>query len=281
MKKFSLLIILLCVCTSSKSQVFCLKSSTTGSSIDYAHISFLDSNKGTYSDENGCFNVKEEIDSVLISHISFEDTILVMRELPSIIYLNTKENQLTNIVISAKRKGYSKKKKLLLPKNKENNYLNIPSFEIGRALKKTGNDKWIFINKIYFPLKIGKDIPLLKVNLYTFNTDTNRPDSLIWSDVMKDKNYKKNIAILDDLSIDISNYNDLFVSIELIGYIQNDKNIFTPYSNSKNALRIYMIKGNKNKTYIRNKNIERKWFPMSESSIHLLNKEPIIQVEIE
>lgn len=98
---------------------------------------------------------------------------------------------------------------------------------------------------------------------------------------MKDKNYKKNIAILDDLSIDISNYNSFFISIELIGYIENNKNIFIPYSNPKNALRIYMIEGNKNKTYIRNKNIERKWFPMSESSIHLSNKEPIIQVEIE
>lgn len=212
MKKFFLLAILLGICTSLKSQVFCLKSSTTGSSIDYAHISFLGSSEGTYSDEYGCFDLKEEVDSLFISHISFEDTVLCVKELSSVIYLKTKENQLTSIIISAKRKNFPKKHKLSLPKKKENNYLNIPSFEIGKILEKTNNDKWIFIDKIYFPLKVGKDTPLLKVNLYNFNNDTNRPNALIWSIMLEEENYKKNIVLLDNLSIDVSNYNDLFLT---------------------------------------------------------------------
>jgi len=279
MKKIFLLILSLLISSSVFAQKFYLKDKLTNEEVEYAHIAFSNNGKGIYSDEIGFFELKAVTDSIYITHIGFRDTIISTRNLPTIIYLTTSENQLKSIEVSSTRQA----KRFTFRKETKTSF-NVCAIEIGTTFSKKDNEKWNFIREIRIPIKLGKDVPIIRVNVYEFDFETMKPTLPIWSLLVKEENYKKNEIVLEGLFLDLEDKEALFISLDIVSYNINDINApihIPPYSNSNDAIEIWLRKREESYAMIRNRRVNSGWVVFPFSSLQKSDKEPIIHLEIE
>lgn len=281
MKKTTLLILFFLISSFVSAQKFCLKDKITNEKIQYAHIAFSNNGKGTYSDSDGFFELKENVDSLYITHIGFRDTIISTKNLSKVIYLNSSENQLKSIEVSSTNK--SKRFDFLLRKKAKVPF-NLPSIEIGTTSLSKDYQNWNFIREIRIPIKLGKDTPILRVNIYRFDSETMKPSLPIWSALVKEENYKKNEIIFEDLLLDIQNEEAIFASLDIVSYDVNNVNApihVSPYSNSRDAMKIWLRRREGSYCMFRNKRVDSGWVSSLLLDLWHYEKEPIIHLEIE
>ena len=283
MKITFILLLLILTSNSLFAQKIYLKDKSTNESIPYAHIAFSNNGKGTHSNEEGCFELKDNVDSLYITHISFRDTVISTENLPNVLYLNQSENQLKSIDIRSSKKSKNNRDSFT-PERDSKSHFNVTSFEIGTTFLKKEYKNWNFIKEVRIPITLGKDFPILRINIYKYDIEKKIPYLPIWSALVREKDYKKNEIILEGLFLDIKNEDNLFVSLDLISHDVNETNLsidIPPYSNYKDALEVWIRKRKGSYCLIRNKRAKSDWIPFFVLSLQHSEKEPIIHLEIE
>ncbi|MCC5919258.1 MAG: carboxypeptidase-like regulatory domain-containing protein [Cyclobacteriaceae bacterium] len=246
--------------------------------IAYAHISFMNTEKGTYSDVNGKFNLLNYSpdDSLRITHINFVDSIIACSDIEKNIYLKPNRQILNEVEVRAKkqRKTYSFSKR-----KKSYNYLNIPSIEIGLTWRNDTNETQK-ISSLSFSVKGGMDSAVVSLNIYSFSKETNVPEKLIDSRKTEVKSGRQTMQIDLDEPMSIFSGEKLFFSLELIGYLQNGNLNFKKYDKHKNALGYKMQKGVAD-TWVRVKNVSYEWMPASAWGESFAKYHPLVKVTYE
>lgn len=137
-----------------------LLDSETKEPVVYANISFLNSDKGISSQENGEFEltIEEKIlqSKVHISCLNYRDTIIFAKEmLGEILYLKPKSYQLNEVVISRK-----KNKEIILD-NVKNKVTPFHSHNIRMIAK-------------YFPNELSENFFLKKIKIFFANNNSKK-----------------------------------------------------------------------------------------------------------
>ena len=277
MKKIALIFSLIFISNSVFAQNYILKSSLDSSVVEYAHIAFLGVKDGTYSNEKGEFTIPKNVDSIYISHISFENKLVSRKDFDKIIFLTASENALVSIEIRAKRNNFDSKIKL--PKGSSRMGLNVSSFEMGTTFKHENKETDFHLTEIICPILKGIDDAILRINIYSFETENNRPDELVWSSVIEEDDfYKDKIAL--STNIPLKKELTYFISLELLGYKQEGKATFVMYEKYKESLRLWMLEDKQNKCFIRIKHLQKDWFTY-EKLDYMKYRVPIFWLEIE
>lgn len=276
MKKIILISLLVFISNFAFAQNYILKSSLDNSVVEYAHIAFLGVKDGTYSNEKGEFTIPNNVDSIYISHISFENKLVSRKDFDKIIFLIASENQLASIEVKSKKKP----KPYKIPKKSSRMGLNMPSCEIGTTFIEKNQEKDSYLTTITVPVMKGTGSPILRINLYKMDA-TNLPDSLIWSVLVEEDDYYEDEIFLSDLYIKLEKQQEYFISLELLGYKDKDAEDFVRYEKYEDMLRHwYML--NKNETcFTTHKNRQEGWFAQSIKAPSLLDRVPIFFLEIE
>lgn len=193
--------------------------------ISYVTIKFLKSQKGTFSDEKGIFLISNnEIDSLLISVLGFEDKVLSVSKIRDTIFLIPKTITLKEITLSNKKAeyGYFKKKGKFI-----RSALNRVIVAMYIPNKNKQNE---FITHLHYRIKkFGNELSTVRPHLLSVNKLTKNPDKEILNENIIIDIYKKNKI----LSIDIKDKNinfpkeGIFVALEWVG---NTKNLGFGYS---------------------------------------------------
>lgn len=184
--------------------------------ISYANIKFLKSKKGTFSDEKGIFLISNnEIDSLLISVLGFEDKVLSVSKIKDTIFLIPKTITLKEITLSNKKAeyGYFKKTRKFIRSvlNRVIVAMYIPNNNI---------DNQEYITTLHYRIKkYGTKPSIVRPHLYSVNKKNGNPNKeLLNNNIIVDVEDKNNI-----LSIDISKMNiifpkdGIFVALEWVG----------------------------------------------------------------
>ena len=261
------------------SQTFFLNDFENKSIVPYSHIKFKNTG-GTYSDDNGCFTV-DSLYSVQIFHINYRDTSLILNAAFPDIYLRRKKYTLEEVVVVPEDKQTHK---WPTKKGKGNNYfLDVPSYEIGTIVTNYLPGTYL-INTVSFPVKIGIDTPVLKVNIYELDSAKRYPDNIIDSQLIDVGDIRRNklSAYFYPKSIELTKNQSLFIAIELVIYKQKNSEFFVNYENWGDPLRIKVRKrqDKKGNCFIRMKNNSLTWYPSSFFWKDLLSDyEPSLNIE--
>ena len=274
LKNWYLLLLPLITWNVASSQNFSLKNLNDSSSIEYAHVKYLNSIGGTYSDNNGNFEVPNSVDSILISNISFRDTIISVNKLDkNEIYLKENINILNRVVVtplSEKRK--EKQKTYYL-------WLNISSYEIGTSITTDLHD--VILKRFSFPIKYGADKTIIRLNIYSIDNKTDLPNNLMFSYLIKDRFEKVLTIDLVKDHVTVKKDQPIFVSFELIGYLQDSKLSFEKYKKIKDSFGIQMIETSNSISLVRVKNSNGKWINLSEWGNQFVGHKPNFNIELE
>lgn len=226
MKKIILLSLVLKVLSiSAQEKEIKILNSENNKPVSYANIKFLKSKKGTFSDEKGIFLISNnEIDSLLISVLGFEDKVLSVSKIKDTVFLIPKAITLKEITLSDKKAeyGYFKKNGKFISSalNRVIVAMYIPN----------ENKQNEFITHLHYRIKkFGNELSTVRPHLLSVNKLTKNPDKEILNEnIIIDINEKNKI-----LSIDIRNKNisfpkrGIFVALEWVG---NTKNLGFGYS---------------------------------------------------
>ncbi|MCH8517521.1 MAG: carboxypeptidase-like regulatory domain-containing protein [Cyclobacteriaceae bacterium] len=214
-------------------QEFSIIDKISGEAIQYAHILFVKSEYGTYSDLEGKFSIPIDIstDSVVITHINYKDTIIASKQMNKIITLNPRDTFLNEVKIIAKAPS-----KPLLKRKSSWCYLNIPSFEIGLPIQ-NNSDKDQYLSAISIPIKGGIDSAIIAMNVYCYSSE----EISSISEMLRSKSFvvakgKQNIELVLDQPILIPPKKALFFSFELMGYLTEATPNFKEYDHHKQAI---------------------------------------------
>lgn len=179
--------------------------SITKKHIDYANIKYLNSKKGTFSDNLGIFdlNIKAS-EKVLISVLGYQSKTILVKEIKDTLSLNPKSIILDEILIktnSNKDYGYHLKKSKFLGSS-------IKRSVIAVYIENDKKDIESFISSLHFKIrKRGNLISIVRPHLYTVNTKTKLPEKelLEYNIVVKEQKKRKGL-----LTVDISKKNIIF-----------------------------------------------------------------------
>lgn len=239
-------------------QEYQLLSSQDSSAISYAHV-FNDKNIGTYSDGIGKFSIDGNF--ITISHINYGNTLINLNQFEgNVLYLKPVDILLDEInIVFNQEIQFELIKKPTSKFNTYYNYLNISSLEMSMVFK---NQELVDyqLKNLHLPIKLGKDFPILKINIFDVSNE-DKPLEQLASHVVKSLRSKSK----QDIEIDVTNWNialasgtSIAISVELIGYEVENNLSFNEYRNFKDALAIKMRK-NHNLGFIRNKNHSLNW----------------------
>ena len=211
-----------------------LLDANTKEPIAYANISFLSSDKGISSQENGEFKLvidKKLLNSkVHISCLNYKDTILVAKDLQNkIAYLDSKSVELKEVVISKK-----KSKKIILDEVKK----TVTPFHssdirmIGKLFPNSLNDDF-FVDriKIYFSKRNSQNATF-RIRIFSVDDITKKP---------------KNDLLLESIPVKIKQ-GQIFVEIDLQDkYIQfPEKGLFVVFEKLLIPENLYNWENNEN-----------------------------------
>jgi hypothetical protein len=272
------LFILILLAYSANAQQFKLKNQKDNLPIQFAHINAINGS-GTYSDQKGIFSIGA--DSVIITHINYKDTLILLSDLSeNIIYLKPSQILLEEVKVSGNKKVDDSQISIYPEEKYKTTYMaiNMSSFELGMVVKlKEFNQAQLTNVKI--PVKLGKHPPLIKINVYEL-ADNGRPSELIASKVFKDFSEKRKQLIETDFTseeIRLSKNESIAISIELVGYQIDNEVSFQRYKRSIEALRIEMRLGN-GEGVMRNKNQMMNWNKLTYEDNTPI--EPAFEIEI-
>ncbi|MGM0581998.1 MAG: hypothetical protein ACQETL_15045 [Bacteroidota bacterium] len=244
---------------SANAQEFQLLSQKDSAAVQFAHINAINES-ATYSDDMGFFSI--ETDSVIITHINYKDTLISLNNLSANkIYLKPNPILLKEVQVQTNKKVVDSEFSIYPVDKYKTDFLalNMSSFEFAMVFDLKNYDQ-AQLSKVKIPVKLGKDHPLIKLNVYEL-ADNGRPSNLISSRVIKEYFTRRNQIIEVDFIQDriiITRDESIAISIELVGYQMDDEISFKQYDKSKNALRIAMRLGN-NEGFMRDKNQFMNW----------------------
>jgi len=276
MKKIVLISILVFISNYAFTQNYTLKSSLDSTAVEYAHIAFLGAKDGTYSNEKGEFSIPNNVDSIYISHISFENKLVLRKYFDKNIFLIASENTLASIEIKSKKKPKPHK----IPKKSSRMGLNLPSCETGTTFIEKNQEKDSYLTAITCPIQRGTDFAIIKLNLYEFNSITSLPDSLIWSVLVEEEDYYENEIFISDLYIKLQKQKEYFISLELVGYKGKDEESFVRYEKYKDMFRFWYTENKDETCCITTKNSQLGWF-IQKNTKFLMDRVPLFWLEIE
>lgn len=224
------LIFFLCISTQLFSQQVIFKGKLvdkeTKQPIVYANISFLNSDKGISSKENGEFEIsidKKLLESKIhFSCLNYKDTIVLASDLQNkTLYLETKNIELKEIVISKKRK-----KKSILDKVKR------------RVIPLHSGDNVRMIAK-YFPNELAEDFLIDKVEIHFSKRNATKAKFRIriFSKDLE-SNFPKEDLLLESIPISIQkgqrsieiNLEDYYLSFPKEGVFVVFEKLLIPYN---------------------------------------------------
>lgn len=114
------------------SQTAVILDAVTKEPVPFATVSFGDG-RGTFASENGGFHFTEkkypDIDSLFISSIGYKEVGVAASNLPTMILLQQETNLLTEVVVSAPKKGKYKTKKIKAITHQDINACWLPTVE--------------------------------------------------------------------------------------------------------------------------------------------------------
>ena len=236
--------------------------------IAYASVCFIDTRTGTYTNENGIFNIDRSNHSILVSHLGYRPRTFMQPAKDATIKLQPETYFLSEITVTPGKK-----------KTEEIGYIKFKS-----KLTKTGfsGDELA----VYFPnrystdkniqeIKIGFNtsssikkslgvnfVSIFKINLYSKNESSSAPDSSL---LVKDMVFTSK-TIKSVTRIDVSEYNlrlpanGAFISIEWVGIeSETTKEIITNYKKRTEPFLTTTFENTNTLVYERNKFSDNKW----------------------
>jgi hypothetical protein len=230
MKNISLILFLIFNISFSqitKHQIFDFK---TNEPISFSTIIVINNEQTSfYSDEKGIFDIdKSKIDSIQISSLGYVNLILKTNQLTDSVFLTPKVVQLNEIII--KQNHLSKKK--IKPKKAKLLFNLTPTSQLGILVQNRKNKKNSYLKKIHIPIR-NETWTLKKsfnsvFRIHLFSNKNNVPDiPLIDKPFMIFCNQDSNDFIDLNISEEEINFNEngFFICIEMLGEIDNDRNI--------------------------------------------------------
>jgi len=205
--------------------------------IQYANIKFLNSRKGTFSDENGFFVYdKKNLDSVLVSVLGYNNKTLWSKNINDTIYLSPKIISLDEITLSNNKNdyGYFKKKSKFIRSK-------LKRIIIAMFMPNNNPNKKEYITTLYYRIKkYGNEKSIVRPHLLSVNKENGNPNKeLLNKNIVINVNDKNNI-----LSVDISKVKikfppeGIFVALEWVG---NTTDVGFGYSNLKDNTGSYAL----------------------------------------
>jgi len=227
MKKIILLsLVLKIIMVSAQEKKIKILNSENKKPISYANIKFLKSKKGTFSNEKGIFLINNnEIDSLLISVLGYEDKVLSVSKIKDTVFLIPKTITLKEITLSNKKAEYG-----YFKKNGKFIRSALNRVIVAMYIPNKNKQKNEFITHLHYRIKkFGNELSTVRPHLLSVNKLTKNPDKEILNEnIIIDINEKNKI-----LSIDITDKNikfpkeGIFVALEWVG---NTKNLGFGYS---------------------------------------------------
>ncbi|MFO7743752.1 MAG: hypothetical protein R6V36_00035 [Psychroflexus sp.] len=202
--------------------------SLTKAPLRFTNIDFLDSKGGTYSNDNGIFEVPDSVTRVKISHIGYKSKII--NSINDTLFLIQKENELSEILITTKDKFIAGRKK-----SKYNIGFNSSSKSIILA-KKLILENDSKIDEVHFDIINNKKIK--KSRLLIFNIDENE---MPYENILNEEVVKQIEVGIKTFTIDLFEFSVYlkkgiyFVALEIFNL--NDEN-------GKSGLKIGCYKSN-------------------------------------
>lgn len=231
---FSFFIISSSLFLGQSSQIIILQE-VDNSPISYCNV-FSYRNKITqYSDINGhAFVNRRVIDTILLRHTGFYDTILIISNMTDTIRLRKKTYKLSEVKI----RKYSQELQLgNFQYKKMNRMHNWLSAEFLRRIEISQMRETYKVNSIFIPMGFNSDYDdscLCKVHLYKPTGGNEMEDVLKSSVILSRKNIKK------DFLIDISDQ-DLYLEDSIL-YIGLDCFLIIPYQVKNNSLNYDLVR---------------------------------------
>jgi hypothetical protein len=192
--------------------------SLTKNHIEYANIKYLNSKKGTFSNNFGVFDINiKKSEKILISVLGYKNKILITQKIKDTIFLKPKSIILDEISIkinSKKNYGYHLRKSKFLGSSVKRSVIAV-------YIENKKTDLESIISSLHFKIKKrGNSISFIRPHLYTINTKTKLPEKelLEYNLLIKEKKKRKGL-----LTINIREKNivfpkeGVFLALEWVG----------------------------------------------------------------
>jgi hypothetical protein len=257
MKKHHLIIILTLFFNNLFGQKIVVVDSVNKKPIAFVSVRFNKEN-GTYTDENGTFELnKTAKDTLIFSHISFDELVLKATNIKDTIIMSPNAIIIKEITVT---NGKESIKYIDFPK-KKSSYGSFPVFaksEIISLVVPNSENSNATIKKINFNFSKNKSTPqnesirtAFKVNIY------NAKNKKVKEKIFSSETYTINTTKKDKIEIDLTNEsiefseNGIFIGIEAIGDIGKNGNLINNQSSIRPLLSDNNIVDYSSATYIR------------------------------
>ena len=257
MKKHHLIIILTLFLNNLFGQKIVVVDSVNKKPIAFVSVRFNKEN-GTYTDENGTFELnKTAKDTLIFSHISFDELVLKATNIKDTIIMSPNAIIIKEITVT---NGKESIKYIDFPK-KKSSYGSFPVFaksEIISLVIPNSENSNATIKKINFNFSKNKSTPqnesirtAFRVNIY------NAKNKKVKEKIFSSETYTINTTKKDKIEIDLTNEaiefseNGIFISIEAIGDIDKNGNLINNQSSIRPLLSDNNIVDYSSATFIR------------------------------
>jgi hypothetical protein len=200
--------------------------------IEFVNIGIFNKNKGTVSNQNGTFtlNLSKEFqkDSLTISHINYYSVKIAVENIKNkTVYLQPKTNELSEIVLSNKKK---RKRKIGVKTYNPLLWLNGISENndiIENAQRINIPDKTVRIKYVNVYLRKGfdTDSSFVRVNFYK-NVENAPGERIVFKNILQKKQLKYGWLQIDVRENDVYIKEDFFVGVEFIPNFKKPLNVY-------------------------------------------------------
>ena len=217
--------------------------------IEYCNILILNKDKGNYSNHNGVFTYKDDkADSLLISHLQYEDMVLSVRAIGDTIKLISINQLLEEVVVKSSMdyKEWSKKRK-------DRHHLYIQPKTEFTVLIKNANT----ISKIRFPIQylgyLRNELissSIFRLNFY-YNIDNKVGDEINIGNILDVISESTEFIEFSLEEVKEVAKEGMFIGVEFIGFEDVDRNLLDEIQN--NFIKLDFSSTKKSTTYYSNK----------------------------
>lgn len=201
--------------------------SITKKPLPYTTITYLGTNSGTYSNELGKCMIDRYKDSILFSHLGYQNKTINLLDIDS-IFMQPSTTILDEVIIS---KNTTSKKIGLDNKKSSISWYATTKTEYLCLIELNPNYENSIVTKIHIPIKKTENInkstknlkAIVRVNIYS------SIDRLPYEKIFTSLPVKANLNSKDILEFEIENTIDMdnifFIGVETIGYVDENDNL--------------------------------------------------------
>lgn len=201
----------------------------TGEAVPYASIWVRGTNNGTYSNEEGYFQLNfDENDTLQVQHLGYKKQLLTLtkQKASPLIALQKQTNQLNEVMVEAERgKTRTNKEKTGSFFSKKNVYVSykVPNGTTIACLLPNSFALTGKISKLYFKVKNHKG-EVCRIRIHVYENEGGKPGrELLTSTIIRDVSFR-----ISKLTIELDQFNILlpkegvFIGMEFMGDITKD-----------------------------------------------------------